>query len=370
MNQCFDERVEYAVEQLWVKRNKAEGVRAKQMLEQAAEAGNADAYYFLGRCYLGESFIDPVFGFEEDEYKGNEYFRKSIELGSAVGMFGSMRLAGFIPPGGTFVHPPYHSSREIWDAVEALASGGQAFCQLLIGNAYYFGDVIEFLQVSQVTDEVICRYMYKAMEYYDMAIANGNFFVLRNYLNILTSGKYGMPKNHQKEMELIDFGAEHGVGFCELDKGDTYGPDDALTALDYYQRALEHGETRAYSRLGKVYFKGGRGLAKDYDKAMEYFRIAREQNNWVSDMLGMCYLKGWGTPVNYAAAKREFEQFPGERLCAIGLGEIYAYGLGVPANIKKGFEYWDKFPADIRVIENKRNFIQTPFGWMRRRHKK
>lgn len=98
MSACFDERVDYAVNQLWVKRDKAEGEKAKQMLEQAAAEGNADAYYFLGRCYLGECFVDPVFGFEENEYKGNEYFRKSIELGSAVGMFASMRLAGFIPP--------------------------------------------------------------------------------------------------------------------------------------------------------------------------------------------------------------------------------------------------------------------------------
>ncbi len=363
MSKCFDERVEYAVEQLWVRRDRTQGEKAKQLLEQAAAEGNADAYYFLGRCYLGDCFIEPFFGFEENEYKGNDCFRKSIELGSAVGMFASMRLAGFIPPGGTFVHPPYHSLREIWDVVESYANNGQAFCQLLIGNAYFFGDVIEFFQYPNVTDEMIRGYMYKAMQYFDMSLANGNFFVLRNYINILTSGDYGMPINHQKEMELINLGAEHGVGFCEIDKGDSYGLDDALTALEYYQRALEHGEAKAYSRIGKVYFRGGRGLAKDYNKAMEYFRIAREKDKWVSDMLGTCYLKGWGTPVDYAAAKREFEVYPGERLSAIGLGEIYAYGLGVPVDIKKGFSYWNKFPADIRVIENKRNFRKTLFGW-------
>ena len=366
MSACFDERVDYAVNQLWVKRDKAEGEKAKQMLEQAAAEGNADAYYFLGRCYLGECFVDPVFGFEENEYKGNEFFRKSIELGSAVGMFASMRLAGFIPPGGIFVHPPYQSLREIWNEVERYANAGQPFCQLLIGNAYFWGDVVEFLQVPKVNDEVIRGFMHEAMRYYDMSIANGNYSVISNYLNIVTSGDYNMPKNHRKEMELIDLGAEHGVGYCEIQKGDTYGPDDALTALTYYQKALEHGDTQAYSRLGKAYFRGGRGLAKDYNKAMEYFRIAREKSNWVSDMMGMCYLKGWGTAVDYAAAKREFEQYPGERLSAIGLGEIYAYGLGVPADIKKGFAYWDKFPGDIRVIENKRNFKKTLFGWKRR----
>ncbi|MDE7029402.1 MAG: hypothetical protein K2P63_05400 [Lachnospiraceae bacterium] len=363
MSKRFDKRVEYAVEQLWIKRNKAEGARAKQMLREAAEEGNADAYYFLGRCCLGDCFIDPVFGFEENEYEGIEYFRKSIEMGSAVGMFASMRLAGFIPPDGTFVHPPYYSLKEIWDEVEALANDGQSFCQLLIGNAYYFLDAIKFLQVQNVHDGVIRGYMYKAMQYYDMSIANGNFFVIQNYLNIVSSGEHGMPIDRQKEQALIDIGAENGVGFCELRKGDSYGIDDAQTALDYYQRALEHGDSRAHGRIGKVYFYGGRGVEKDYYKAMEHFLIAREQSNWVSDMLGTCYLKGWGTAVNYAAAKREFEEYPGERLSAIGLGEIYAYGLGVPADIKKGLQYWDKFPGDIRVIENKRNFKKTLFGW-------
>ena len=31
MSACFDERVDYAVNQLWVKRDKAEGEKAKQM---------------------------------------------------------------------------------------------------------------------------------------------------------------------------------------------------------------------------------------------------------------------------------------------------------------------------------------------------
>ena len=106
MSKCFDERVEYAVEQLWVRRDRTQGEKAKQLLEQAAAEGNADAYYFLGRCYLGDCFIEPFFGFEENEYKGNDCFRKSIELGSAVGMFASMRLAGFIPPGGTLCIRP------------------------------------------------------------------------------------------------------------------------------------------------------------------------------------------------------------------------------------------------------------------------
>ena len=117
--------------------------------------------------------------------------------------------------------------------------------------------------------------------------------------------------------------------------------------------------------LGEIYFYGGQGIEPDYQKAVQYFLSVRENNDWASDMLGTCYLKGLGTPINYAAAKKEFEIYENEELSAIGLGEIYAYGLGVAQNIKKGMDYWDRFPEHPRVIENKKNFKKTLFGWKR-----
>ena len=45
------------------------------------------------------------------------------------------------------------------------------------------------------------------------------------------------------------------------------------------------------------------------------------------------------------------------------IGEIYCYGLGVPQDIAKGMKYFDKFPDHPRVIENKKHFKKTLFGW-------
>ena len=64
-------------------------------------------------------------------------------------------------------------------------------------------------------------------------------------------------------------------------------------------------------------------------------------------------------------AKEQFDRYPGEELSAIGLGEIYAYGLGVPVDIKKAMESWNLFSSNPRVIENKKNFKKTLFGWKR-----
>lgn len=100
MSQQLDKRVEYAIDQLWVNPWNGDGKKAKDMLDEAAKEGNGDAYFFLGCCYLGECYVNPRFGFEENIDLGMEYFNKSIELGSAIGMFGAQRLGGFEPRGG------------------------------------------------------------------------------------------------------------------------------------------------------------------------------------------------------------------------------------------------------------------------------
>lgn len=48
-----------------------------------------------------------------------------------------------------------------------------------------------------------------------------------------------------------------------------------------------------------------------------------------------------------------------------GLGEIYAYGLGVPADIGKAMSIWDKYPNEPEIIAHKKNFKKGLFGWKR-----
>lgn len=172
MSQQLNQRAETAIRQLWLEPWNNDGKEAKAMLEEAAAEGNGDACFFLGRCYLGECFIKPKFGFEENEELGNEYFNKSIELGSAIGMFGTQRLAGFKPRCGSFIHEPYSSLKEIWDVVNELAESGQPFCQYMLGNAYYYGDCIEMLGYNddEVDFSLIQSFQKKAMELFEKSI--------------------------------------------------------------------------------------------------------------------------------------------------------------------------------------------------------
>ncbi|MBQ9768384.1 MAG: sel1 repeat family protein [Lachnospiraceae bacterium] len=156
---------------------------AYRLLEEARDEGNPDAYYFLARCHAGTGFVRPAFGFEEDENRVAEYLDLAIGHGSALAMLSARRFGGYTPKGGSYVHAPYTSEREVWN--------------------------------------VVC-------------------------------------------------------------------------------------------------------------------------------------------------AQAEFARYPGEALAIIGMGEMYAYGLGVPQDIKRGMEYWAKLPKDERVQEHKRNFKKTLFGWKQR----
>lgn len=403
MNTQLDKRITSAVNSLWIDPWNNDGTKAKSMLEEAANEGNGDACFFLGRCYLGECFINPKFGFEEDEKKGMEYFNKSIELGSAIGMFGSQRLSGFKPRCGSFIHEPYSSLKEIWDEVNTLAQNGDVFCQYMIGNAYYYGDCIEMLgyNKNQVDIKMIQSFQRQAIELFEKSIEKGLTLAIPNLIDILSSGDYGIAKDQKRVEALIKRGAELNHPFYECKLAQSLKETDIQQALQLFESSITHGSNDAYyyigqlytfegelprdlqkakqyfeegikhsaketgckNELGRIYFYGGDGIEKDYDKAFKLFKETKQENNWCSDMLGTCYLKGLGTTIDYIAAKKEFEIYSAEELSAIGLGEIYCYGLGVKQNINTGMNYLNQFPDNPRVNEIKSHFKHTLFGW-------
>lgn len=117
------------------------------------------------------------------------------------------------------------------------------------------------------------------------------------------------------------------------------------------------------NNLGYIYYRGGEGVERDYEKAVKYFEMSIKRNDWCSDMLGTCYLNGFGTSKDYVKAKELFLKYPGEELSAIGLGKIYCYGLGTKQDIKKGMEYLDKFSENKEGQEIKSHFKKSLFGW-------
>lgn len=213
----LDNRLEEAIWTLWIRPDFAKGREALGKLEMLAQEGNADAYYFLARCYAGEGFIREEFGFpDNDDSLWEDNLNKSIEGGSALGMFAGRRFGGFEPRCGSFIQPPYHNDKEIWDEVCALADAGEVFTQYLVANAYYYGDVAEFLSfdarnlTNAQIEDAFRRWAITAAKMYEDQFSRGVFIGWGNYMDIFTCGDYSIPKDEKRAKSVLQIAADAG----------------------------------------------------------------------------------------------------------------------------------------------------------------
>lgn len=369
MTARFDDRIEYAIQNIWINTHSGKKEEALAGLREAANAGDGDAFYFLGRCYLGRSFVDPAVDMPADRKFAYECFDMSLSLESAVGMFGTMHLGEYTPSRDSFVQPPYHSKKEVWDAVKYMADNGQVFCQYLIANAYYYCNVADFLDITPENTGGKHNYARKQQEWaatafklYENCVAKGLRIALPNLIDLLSSGKNGIPVQREKARKYIHTGADMGIGAYERMVGNEYRDEGQIAkAVAMYESALAHGDNYAYYSLGKlytfngslqldlkkalgylekgyeaepdytgfcnllgeIYFRGGQGIARDYYKAFSFLDKAyRSGSTWGADMLGACYLRGLGTKADPGMARNLFTLYPKRKLSIAGLREL------------------------------------------------
>ena len=368
MAALFDERVEKAIQIIWFDRDRNRREEALTLLRGAANIGDGDAFYFLGRCYLGKSYVDPAMEMPVDTAFAFECFNQSLIFESAVGMFGTMHQEGYTPPDGTAVHPPYHSKKEIWEVVSQKAAQGQIFCKFMIANAYYYCTVADFLDIrpENIGHKKYERLQYEwtaaAVKLYEECVTAGLGIAIPNLVDILRTGRHGAPIQRQRAKNYIHIGANMGIGAYERIVGNEYRDDNELAkAVEMYERALAHNDDYAYYCLGKlytyngaltldlkkalsylekgyaklpddagfcnllgeIYFRGGEDIKPDYEQAFLLLSKAYfKGSTWGSDLLGTCYLNGLGTAPNLNMARKLFELHPKKPLAVGGLRRL------------------------------------------------
>lgn len=413
MTYSFSNVVSEAIENLWLRPLSGKGKEALSQLYIAGKQGDKDALYLIGRCLSGSSFISSVHGFPVDEELAQYFFDQSIQLGSAIGMLGYMRLTR---KKEQCLKPPYHSMQEVFDEVAGRAEAGDAFCQMLIANAYFYEDVAYIFEEGKNAlstpaqyEKLAHQWAENAIALYESCIDQGISLVIGNLIQLYTKGEHGIPKYPHKELELWRKGAQLGDsryevklglwcseheqgaqaveyfrsayrhnnldGLYHLGEAYTFRgcmPLDLYTAIRYVKDCLaqNHQVVGCHNMLGEIYFFGGKDVMVDYEKAFYHLQAANEEDNiWASDLLGTCYLKGLGTAPDYQKALELFEKDVYKKMSCIGIGEIYAYGLGVKQDIRSAMVYWSNYPKDDRVLANKKNFKHTLFGWKQIRSK-
>ena len=79
-------------------------------------------------------------------------------------------------------------------------------------------------------------------------------------------------------------------------------PKDYDQAIKWYRLAAEQGAAIAQSNLGWMY-ANGHGVLKDYNEAIRWYRLAAEKGNAAAqNSLGATYETGRGVPQDYDEA--------------------------------------------------------------------
>lgn len=117
--------------------------------------------------------------------------------------------------------------------------------------------------------------------------------------------------------------------------------EELKLAYDYLIKAINLGNIPALNTLGLLYLNGTYPLAKDLDKATEYFKKAASYNYaYACNNLGKIYEE----QKNYKLAFEHYQKSAnlGESWALNKLGEYYRLGNYVPKDMNIAFDYYNK----------------------------
>lgn len=385
----FSKTVEHAVKAIYMNYQKENAQHALEQLKKAADEGDGDAMYLLGRCYAGESLNWKYFEFEENQNLAERYIRKSVLAGSAVGVLGALRLSMLSE--SLQKKMPFESVRQAWQMVYEQAKEGCPFCQNMVGNAYYWQDMIEIEQEDKgntLTRSDIKKNVLESIVWYEKALCAGFFLAMRNLIRMYVLGEKGVLEPQPERMPaLIRMGVATGhpeclykAGLFELENG------DEKAGVMLCRRAAEAGQTEAWYEVaratyangkgdvrqalreaekgvdglngeeccglaGKIYLHGAQGVSKNYRRAVELLeRACSKGEDWPYTRLAFCYAQGLGCVQDVERALKLLHELD-ECDCPYArftLGYLYAEGLGgVRRNLKKAIRYWQEDSADF-----------------------
>ena len=411
MGKYFSDVVDKAMEDLYYCCDNEKAKAAADALFLAAKEGDGDACYLLSRCFSGSCYSWEYHPFVENEAGVFAMLHQGITLGSAMAVLGAIRIDMLTPELRETM--PFSSLREAWEIVHQKAEAGCAFCQYMIGNTYYFLDIIEIDDVKErdfankkAWDVWRREQMEKSIPWFEKAFSGGMGLAGRNYRNYYGEGRGNLiPPDYEKKMAVLRKGAELGYPewmynyafelYFNQNKakealpwalraaeaghlfgwhivGDIYCDGQAVErnltyALECYEKSANYGnDSYACRRSGVMYFHGY-GTAVDYARAIQYLEQDDEPEYIRYDLLGICYLLGYGCQQNPARGKALLEKNKDSIYKNYGLGMMYAEGIGVRENIGKGVEYLKAAEEYPPAKEALKHYKKSLFGAWRRR---
>ena len=135
----------------------------------------------------------------------------------------------------------------------------------------------------------------------------------------------------------------------------------------------DKGDAKAQYELGRAFFSGTLGVAKDEAEAVKWFRKAAEQNVAAAQFsLGVCYANGRGVTKDDAEAVKWFRKAAEQNFAdaQYNLGVCYDSGEGVAKDEVEAYKWWllaagqgnDDAKYNMTIVENKMSREQIAEG--------
>ncbi len=275
---------EYFVGMIYFDRDEIK--KAAHWLELAAEHGYKKAYYYIGSLYFAG------LGVERDYKKAENYLLKA-DQGNAMAEAILMKL---YDAGGYGVQQDKGKAL-YWG--EKSADNGNAQAQLYMSAAYRDGIGVEVDYG-------------KAQKYLELAAVQLDDPVWwcelgTYYLNIEGSTP-GVIVDKEKGYKLVKQSAEAGVVGAQVILAGMYFQGNYVEqnfkeAYKWAKLAVDQGYSSAFVILGVMY-ENGLYVDKDLDKAIEYYKIGAEKGDLRNlGMLGKIYEQGRGVDKDLERAK-------------------------------------------------------------------
>ncbi len=405
----FNEIVDKAIEDLYYCYDNDRAKAAADALFLAAKDGDRDACYFLSRCFSGNCYSWEYHPFEENEAAAYAMLHQAISKGSAAAVLGAIRMDMLTPELREIM--PFLTIKDAWEVIYKKAEEGCLFCQYMIGNTYYFLDVIEIedrkeseFESPEAWNNWLRQQMEQSIPWFERAFSGGMGLAGRNYRNYYGEGRGDLiPPDYEKKLEVLRQGAELGYPewmyalafelYYKQDRaeealpwalqaaqaghlfgwhivGDIYWDGKVIErnlsyALECFEKTARYGnDPYACRQAGEMYFRG-LGAAQDYARAVRY--LEQKNDSYDDDMLGICYLLGYGCPQDVARGRMLLEKSRETIYRNYGLGMMYAEGLGVPEDIAKGVTYLKAAGNYKPAQEALTHYKKSLFGVWRRR---
>ena len=217
---------------------------------KAAEQGNTEAQYELGRMYfLGRDVA-------KNATEAEKWYQKAAEQGIASAQY----KLGYMYDYGQGIS---QNRVEAAKWYKKAAEQENVDAQYRLGNMFFYK-----VGIPEDIDE--------AIKWYKKAAEQGDIKAPKKLGEIYSNGA---RKKDPEAIKWYKMAAERGDAEALKRLGDIYEKENALEAVKWYKMAIEQGNASASFNLGLIYEYGKPGIPKNKAEAIKWYRKAAEQGS-------------------------------------------------------------------------------------------